>query len=165
MKENKTNWWMILILVVVVAVVASLITANFTGNVIKVNADKLGANKVYTKAEVDTQLIAIEESIKGINGNIDALSGNISFENCGPTNSIASSDTGNQACAIEGKRCVMGNIFVEYYSNDVSERFLSALNRVVNCDDTMDKYYQMYVYNEGIGNSTKVSMVPAWLCC
>jgi len=39
--ENKTNWWMIVGIVVVVAVVASLVTLQFTGNVVRViNTDK-----------------------------------------------------------------------------------------------------------------------------
>jgi hypothetical protein len=65
MKENKTNWWMILGIVIVVAVISSLITANFTGNVIKVNADRMGANKVYTKAEVDAKFNAWETNLEG----------------------------------------------------------------------------------------------------
>ena len=56
MSNNKTNWWVIVAVVIVVAVLASLVTVNLTGNVIRLNQDKYGAYQAYTKAEVDSLL-------------------------------------------------------------------------------------------------------------
>ena len=41
MKNNNINWWLLIGVAVVVAVIASLITAGITGNVIRVKDDKL----------------------------------------------------------------------------------------------------------------------------
>ena len=53
--ENKTNWGMIIGIVVVVAVIASLVTLQFTGNVVKITPAKVGTD-IYTKAEVDSMM-------------------------------------------------------------------------------------------------------------
>ena len=51
----EKNWTAIILTAIVVAFIASLITANITGNVIKVKLDKRG-EEVYTKKEVDSKL-------------------------------------------------------------------------------------------------------------
>ena len=53
----KSKDWAILIgVVIVIALVVSLVTVNLTGNVIKLNQDRFGKNRVYTTAEVDAKL-------------------------------------------------------------------------------------------------------------
>jgi hypothetical protein len=63
MSENKTKWWAIIAVVIIVAVLASLITVNLTGNVIKVSPERKGTD-IYTRAEVDSKLSAFETSIQ-----------------------------------------------------------------------------------------------------
>jgi hypothetical protein len=53
MKNNNVNWMFLIAVALVVAVVASVISAGITGNVIKVKQDKGGKFDVYTKAEID----------------------------------------------------------------------------------------------------------------
>ncbi len=64
MKGKK--WATIVIVVIVVAVLASLITANITGNVIKVNNFKFGKSQIYTKAEVDKKFESVESDFKDV---------------------------------------------------------------------------------------------------
>jgi len=59
MSDNKIRWWLIIAVVIVVAVVASLVTVNLTGNVIKLNQDTYGRYKVYTTTEVDAKIASI----------------------------------------------------------------------------------------------------------
>ncbi len=56
MKNNKINWWLVIGVALVVSVVASLITLNLTGDVIKVDNLKKGKYSIYTKEEVDKKL-------------------------------------------------------------------------------------------------------------
>jgi hypothetical protein len=63
--ENKTNWMTILLVAVVVAIAASLITANITGNVIKVANSSKGTD-VYTKIEMD-RLLSQKASMQDLN--------------------------------------------------------------------------------------------------
>ena len=61
MKNNQI--WIIVGVSLVVAIVASIATASITGNVIKLNQDRRGNYEVYTKAEVDAKISAIQPKI------------------------------------------------------------------------------------------------------
>ena len=50
---KNINLGLVIVVTLVVAVVASLITTNMTGNVIKQTNNPYGQYKVYTTAEVD----------------------------------------------------------------------------------------------------------------
>lgn len=75
---------MIIGIVIVVAILASFITLQVTGNVIKVSSTKWGGTEVYTKAEVDSftcakaiKIMANSTktiSLMGFNVKVDALS-------------------------------------------------------------------------------------------
>ncbi len=63
----KTKEWIaIVIVVIVVAVLASLITANLTGNVVKIRK-----SKVYTTAEVDSKLSLLESKIATVSTRLE----------------------------------------------------------------------------------------------
>ncbi len=55
-KMVNNNIWVIVGVALVVAVVASIVTANITGNTIRLNQDKNGVYNVYTKMEIDAKL-------------------------------------------------------------------------------------------------------------
>ncbi len=65
MKNNNINWGLLIGVFIVVAVVASIISAGITGNVIKVKQDKFGKYQVYTvretynKSEIDKMIASI----------------------------------------------------------------------------------------------------------
>lgn len=58
MKEKKINFWIIVGIALVAAVLSSVITASITGNVIKIEKQKLGTD-IYTKLEVDEKFSLI----------------------------------------------------------------------------------------------------------
>ncbi len=60
---NNNNIWMIVSIALVVAVVASIITANITGNTIRLNQDKNGIYNVYTKMEIDSTVASLNSTI------------------------------------------------------------------------------------------------------
>jgi|SRR3989344_1270540 len=70
MKENKTNWWVIISVAIVVAVVSSLITVSVTGNIIKQNTNPYGMYQLYTKPEIDSKLNSINLSLKNLNNSL-----------------------------------------------------------------------------------------------
>ncbi len=73
----KSKEWAILIAVVlVVAVAASLITANITGNTIRLNQDRFGKYQVYTKAEVDNLILGSSSNISKTISYLDPTSCN-----------------------------------------------------------------------------------------
>jgi|SRR3989344_1885379 len=73
MKENKTNWWVIISVAIVVAVVSSLITISITGNIIKQNTNPYGMYQLYTKPEIDSKLNSINLSLKNLNNSLNNL--------------------------------------------------------------------------------------------
>jgi len=83
MKNNNVNWMFLIAVALVVAVVASVISAGITGNVIKVKQDKGGKFNVYTKVEIDSLLKNIKtESIEmndDSDNNIITLNNTIRF--------------------------------------------------------------------------------------
>lgn len=150
---NKKDWWIILAVVIVVAILTSLITLGVTGNVIRVNSVSAGAYQVYTKAEVDKLITGIGQNISN------------RFKNCGPTMSLASSDTGNNACLKQSQSCVFGYIYMRYLVNITPTNegtLIPGHYRLINCDETMEYYFNMY---DPAQNGTKIDIDPGWLCC
>ncbi|MEK6873310.1 MAG: hypothetical protein AABW91_00535 [Nanoarchaeota archaeon] len=63
----KNKEWVILIaVVIVIALVVSLMTVNLTGNVVKLNQDRFGKYNVYTTAEVNQLIGALELRVNGL---------------------------------------------------------------------------------------------------
>ena len=84
------EWVTVIAIVFVVAVIASLITANITGNVIKVGKSRFGT-EVYTKAEIDGLLREnSDENLDLFNNNCEVYSVSLPSE----TREV----TGNDIC-------------------------------------------------------------------
>src|SRR5687767_5466166 len=60
---SKHTWTTVIIVALLTAVLASLITAGITGNVIRRNNNQYGLYQVYTKGEVDAQRAVIMQEM------------------------------------------------------------------------------------------------------
>lgn len=94
---EKSQVWITIGVALVVAVVASLITANITGNTIRLNPDKFGNYRVYTMSETYTKA---EVNTLIANGSMPRYAGCTSLG--------VNGGTGDSACAIENKTCKIG---------------------------------------------------------
>jgi len=72
MKNNNVNWVLLVSVALIVAIVASVISAGITGNVIKQSNNPVGKFKVYTKAEIDTAMNKISARIDGLANSSDS---------------------------------------------------------------------------------------------
>jgi hypothetical protein len=120
MKENKTNWWMIVGIVVIVAVIASLVTMQFTGNAISMTNPDRSACYSECKAVkcADVSISERGSCYKQCSANcryvdiytkdeVDALlAGGSGSSEC--TTIGVSSGTGHLACEIANKTCKWG---------------------------------------------------------
>jgi len=82
MKNNNVNWMFLIAVALIVAVVASVISAGITGNVIRQSNNPVGKFQVYTKAEIDTLLTKFDKSCVYVNYKNSDSSGKTLLEVC-----------------------------------------------------------------------------------
>ncbi len=138
--------WVLVLGALAIALVTSVISANITGNVIKLNADKFGKYQVYTKAEVDAKL-----KDSATNQDVLDILNKCQFVRTGNSNS-----DGNTICKREanGKRCIFGQMLAGYYLSNYTVNDGTYLDKdfflgeaILGCTETSDGLFSDMLTN------------------
>lgn len=137
---EKGQLWTIVGVALVVAVVASIVTASITGNVINVAKGRAGTvyttAETYSKAEVDTKIARLNNVSINWNTILNNLNNKCyatSFTNMFGT---GLNQTCNQLCGNHNEKCIGGSFEEMRFEN--GKRYTAYSGTLNSCD------YQMY---------------------
>ena len=163
--------WTIIIIAAIVAIVASLITGQITGNVISVAKGTAGkvytTKETYSKTEVDAKLKDMTTRDKFL----DVLN-KCEFESRSDDNL-----NGNDVCKEKGKKCILGQMFAEYYiqnytlDNGISfDKDFSLENQLLGCTDTSGEVFNRMIeepsfFKSAVKERGGLGIEANWLCC
>ena len=160
----KTKQILVLVLgALAIALVASVISANITGNVIKVKLDSSKkAPQVYTKQEVDSFNKEIDNTITRIYTMLDKrLTIDFLDKKCGLVLSSGQNSC-HQICLNKGNlSCMIGQVFVEYRTNTSTT---NSLDSIIGCtDDPINEFVKDPEVDISPNQLTDIDM--ACICC
>ncbi|MEK6893162.1 MAG: hypothetical protein AABX07_03070 [Nanoarchaeota archaeon] len=154
--------WVLVLGALAIALVTSIISANITGNVIKLKADKFGKYQVYTKQEVDSFNKEIDNTITRIYTMLDKrLTIDFLDKKCGLVLSSGQNSC-HQICLNKGNlSCMIGQVFVEYRTNTSTT---NSLDSIIGCtDDPINEFVKDPEVDISPNQLTDIDM--ACICC
>ncbi|MEK6873204.1 MAG: hypothetical protein AABW90_04340 [Nanoarchaeota archaeon] len=125
----KVQLWAVIGVALVVAVIASIITASITGNVINVKENRRGP-QVYTKQEVDKIFSNQKETSLDVFGRCEIKLGDsgVKSKNC------------NGVCDVYNQKCVFGRVDFrdKSFSDEVFEQ--KWVQSILTCNSNFSKF-------------------------